>query len=477
MPVFLSRLLRRFLGRRTWLPPVAVFAFVFVTSWPLLALAEPGSAVIRVQNYWWWFIVTASTVGYGDLAPQTPMGRAVGGYVIVGGIATLTALFTQLAAKIERTRGQRMRGTATLHLEDHIVVLGYTPGRTERIVDELLADGGRPVALAAWDETPGHPMPESAVEFVRGDLTDEAVLSRAAVPRAAAVLVDARDDNEALAVALVVTHVAPSTHLVVAIREMSRAEHLRYVRTDVCRIQWHSPRLITEELQDPGISEMYAELMTNGGRNTYSIRLPDAASRTFGHCQQVFGRCFRATVLAVRTDAELLVRWVRRIPPLMHTAIVGVSNMGPLRPRSLSVGLPPAAPHRQPRHPQAESALAHQLAEQHRPARQAEHSASRRHPRSPEGERRDDAGEHGQRSDEQDRSAPSSRHRSPSPEPGCGTPSVFSARRRRYLTKHLRSPEATLHTGGQRQTGRGSPIEVRSACRWQPFSAKTPHPT
>jgi hypothetical protein len=59
--------------------------------------------------------------------------------VIIGGIATLTTLFAKLAEVIEKAKGRRMQGAITLDVADHIVVLGYTPGRTERILDELLA--------------------------------------------------------------------------------------------------------------------------------------------------------------------------------------------------------------------------------------------------------------------------------------------------------------------------------------------------
>ncbi|OZM70553.1 ion transporter [Amycolatopsis antarctica] len=309
MPVFLGRLLARFAILRSWAAPFAVVLFVFATSWPVMALVEPaGSEVVSPANYWWWFVVTASTVGYGDFFPESLGGHLVGVYVIIGGIATLTALFTQLASRIEKAKGRRMQGSAPVSLSGHIAVLGYLPGRSEQIVGELLADAGRAVVLCAWDETSVHPMADQDVDFVRGDLTDSVVLRRAGVERAHSVLIDARDDNEALAIAVTVDHVHAGVHLVVALRDMARAPHLRYVNASVHCVQWHTPRMITEELQDPGISQVYEELVTAGGNSTFSTEIPESmAGVTFGDCQTALGRRYGATVLAARTGAKLLV--------------------------------------------------------------------------------------------------------------------------------------------------------------------------
>ncbi|MBB3083968.1 ion channel [Geodermatophilus sabuli] len=315
----LARLLR--LRLRGWRLPLTVAVGVFLTSWLAMALVEPrGSEIVAPGNYWWYFVVTAATVGYGDLFPVSAGGRAVGLYVIVGGIVTLTLLFTQLAEALQSVRGRRLRGGVTLDLDDHVVLLGYLPGRTERIVAELTAEGRQQVALCAWDEVAENPMPhQDAVHFVRGDLADADVLHRAGIGRARTAVVDARDDNEALAVAVAVDHANPRVHLVVAVRDLRRRENLRYVNPDVQVVQWHMPFLLTEEANDPGITEIYNELMTEGGSgNTYSVRVPAGwPPVAFGEVQSRFGREFGATVLAVRSDDELVVSppWDRPVPP------------------------------------------------------------------------------------------------------------------------------------------------------------------
>jgi voltage-gated potassium channel len=308
VPFLLSRLLARLSMLTKWATPVLVVVFVFVTSWPLMALAEPtGSELVHPANYWWFFVVTSATVGYGDFFPETGFGHVVGVYVIVGGIATITTAFTRLASVLEQAKGRRMRGAISVKASGHVVVLGYVPGRTERMVTQLLSDDCQ-VVLCAWDDGGTHPMPDSGIDFVRGDLAEEETLLRAAVPTAASVLVDARDDNEALAVTVTVHHVNPDAHLVVALRDLDRARLVRRIDDDVQCVQWHAPRMITEELTTPGIAEVYAELMTFGGANTYSVRLPESLGTVrVDHCQTALGRRHGALVLAARTGGRLVV--------------------------------------------------------------------------------------------------------------------------------------------------------------------------
>jgi voltage-gated potassium channel len=319
---FLIHRLSRFLRLRLqgWRLPLAVAVFVFLTSWLAMALVEPaGTGIAAPGTYWWYFLVTSATVGYGDVFPVSTGGRLVGLYVIVGGIVTLTLLFTQLAGALQSIRGRRLRGVVPLDLSDHVVLLGYWPGRTERIVTELTAEGRFQVALCAWDDVHENPFPDQpAVHFVRGDLAHEDVMTRACVQRARTAVIDGRDDNETLAIAVAVDHANPDIHLVAAVRDLGRRDNLRYVNGDVQVVQWHMPFLLSEEATDPGITQIYNDLMSSGGHgNTYSLRVPAGfPHRTFGDCQTHFGRTFGATVLAVRGSDGLVVSppWQTPLP-------------------------------------------------------------------------------------------------------------------------------------------------------------------
>lgn len=203
-----------------------------------------------------------------------------------------------------------MRGSVQLDLTDHVVLLGYTPGRTEKLVAELLAERRLHLVLCAWDEVVENPLAdEPAVQFVRGDLTTIDVMTRACVSRARTAVIDGRDDNETLAIAVAVDHQKPDIHLIAALRDLERREQLGYVNPRVRCVQWHMPALLAEEVTEPGITEVYNDLMSAGGQgNTYSLTVPDGFPHvTFGDFQVRAGQAFAATLVAVRNGDELVV--------------------------------------------------------------------------------------------------------------------------------------------------------------------------
>ena len=198
-----------------------------------MALVEPaGSAIAEPPNYWWYFVVTAATVGYGDFFPVSAGGHVVGAYVIVGGIVTLTLLFTRLADDLQSVRrSRRMRGMVALDLS--------RPRRAARLRARAGPSGwspscrggappGRAVRLGrrpgAPDARGGRPSPSCAA--TSRTPTSWPGPASGAPGRS---VVDGRDDNETLAIAVAVEHANPDVHIVAALRDLGRREHLRYV--------------------------------------------------------------------------------------------------------------------------------------------------------------------------------------------------------------------------------------------------------
>ena len=90
-------------------------ALMYVVEGP-----EHGFTSIPIGIYW--AIVTLTTVGYGDIAPQTPLGQALASLIMITGysiIAVPTGIFTAELSNAMRGAGGLLRDCPTCQKETH----------------------------------------------------------------------------------------------------------------------------------------------------------------------------------------------------------------------------------------------------------------------------------------------------------------------------------------------------------------------
>ncbi|MSU46386.1 MAG: two pore domain potassium channel family protein [Lacunisphaera sp.] len=104
---------------------IGVLLLLSMTSTTWIFWAYEHGLNPRVQTYgdalWWWF-VSSSTVGYGDVAPMTGMGRLVGVVTIIIGIYGYTNFIAITADSLHGMTNQKRLGTATVKATDHVVI-------------------------------------------------------------------------------------------------------------------------------------------------------------------------------------------------------------------------------------------------------------------------------------------------------------------------------------------------------------------
>jgi voltage-gated potassium channel len=99
-----------------------------------IRLADPGN-IHSIGAGLWWSIQTVTTVGYGDIVPETTAGRLVGVIVMVTGIAFLTvttAAVTNLFIEAARKRRSQDTGASA----DEVARLNE---RIDTLIDEVRA--------------------------------------------------------------------------------------------------------------------------------------------------------------------------------------------------------------------------------------------------------------------------------------------------------------------------------------------------
>lgn len=125
--------LRSVLARRSLIYVLCITIFTILAGGTGLTLLEPDTVKGGVADGIWWAIVTATTVGYGDIAPQSLWGRAIAVVIMLAGVG----LVSTLAASITTVFVGQEEGVELQELRDRSI-------RMEAMLEELMrrSDGG-----------------------------------------------------------------------------------------------------------------------------------------------------------------------------------------------------------------------------------------------------------------------------------------------------------------------------------------------
>lgn len=195
--------LRLIMRTRQWVKLlIFVGLFVLFGTVGFYLTESPKHPELTVLDGLWWAIVTMTTVGYGDLYPESPIGRffvAFPAMLAGGGVIAYT--ISVVANYLVEAKHRELRGMNQLDLSKHIVLTNF-PGalKVHDMVQEIRADktkGDIPVVLLTGSI---EELPESlamiGVAFVKGSPINDDALERACVKQAAHCIVFAQDDRD-----------------------------------------------------------------------------------------------------------------------------------------------------------------------------------------------------------------------------------------------------------------------------------------
>ncbi|HZV91614.1 MAG TPA: voltage-gated potassium channel protein [Caldimonas sp.] len=176
-------------------------------------------------------MVTMSTVGYGDIVPQSAEAKLFTVSIIVLGVAVFaTSLTAVIAPMVSRSLLRIVdRKGKTMTREDHFVVVGSTP-----LADNTwreLARRGCPVTRILR-EAPGGDA-DDETDTVIGDASRTDVLKQAGADRATAVLAMMADDSENAFIVLAVKELGGGAQTIAAVNDSRHLSRIKLVQPDV----------------------------------------------------------------------------------------------------------------------------------------------------------------------------------------------------------------------------------------------------
>lgn len=305
---YVRKVLNRHFKQMNWQAMMLLVLLYIAVSWSMLTAA--GEQGLTGSDFLYWLLVTASTVGYGDLSPTTAEGKLiVAFFVIPFGLSLFALTAGKVAAFSAHQWRKGIMGLKQLNLSEHIVVIGWDEQRTPDMLRLLLLEAaqnqGRKICLCVTGAME-NPLP-GEIEFVRAKaFNDDHDMARACLSDASTIIIDTAQDDFTLTAGLYAYGQNSDAHIIAFFRDDSLARLLKEHCPTIECTPSVSTELMVKAAMDPGSSCLHRELLSVAeGMTQFSIQypagMPELSVRDF---YIPLKEHYSATLIAIDLDSD-----------------------------------------------------------------------------------------------------------------------------------------------------------------------------
>ena len=276
----LRKILLSTLRKMSWGSVLGIFLFYAASSWFLL-LSAGEEALIAPQNFFYWLVVTGSTVGFGDLSPTTTLGKwIVTLYVIPVGLSIFAYMVGRIAAFFVAQWRKGVKGLKQLNESEHILVIGWNGSRTMQLIKllikehETIEESIKIVLCVRADiENPF----ADKIEFVKvNSFNKDEDMDRCNIDKAAVIIVDNPEDDLTMTTSLYASHRNPSAHILAYFHDESLVKLLNQHCPNVECMPSVAVEMLAKSAIDPGSSVLHHDLLSvdDEGQAQFSYNIP-----------------------------------------------------------------------------------------------------------------------------------------------------------------------------------------------------------
>ena len=266
----------------------------------------------------WWTIVTFTTVGYGDISPQTLAGKIIASLTMIIGIGFLSNFIATIISMISENQKKRDSGMKTINLKNHLIICGYHPFKTLRFINEFQFNKkfAKTQIVLISPSVESNPFPDRQnITFVKGYSTDEETLIQAGVLQCnkATVMAESFEnhkvDDQIILTVLLIKELNPKVYVTAEVSSSIKKNLLKKAHCDeIITLSALSINLMVQSMQDPGTTQIIEELITNTyGQHLHKNYLPhDFKPQSFFEFSQ-YSLNQGKLVIAIQNHQKILI--------------------------------------------------------------------------------------------------------------------------------------------------------------------------
>ena len=288
----------------TWRGMLSLLLFYMVSSWGLLYLSAE-TALIAPELFFYWLMVTTSTVGYGDFSPQTFAGRLVVAiYIIPVGLSLFAFFIGRIVGLIVDQWQLKVRGYKRVTETGHILIVGWREHSTQQMISllhqEAQINRQRKIVLCV-DKEMQNPSPDK-IDFVRvSSFSAENEMQRANLAQAETIIVCAASDDVTFTTALFCQKRNPTAHMIAWFDDERLGDLLKEHCAHIEIAPSLHEELMVKAAMDPGSIQLHLDLLSIETPMTQFSTTYSATQVSFETLFYKFKNDWQATLIAVKT--------------------------------------------------------------------------------------------------------------------------------------------------------------------------------
>jgi voltage-gated potassium channel len=277
------------------------------------------------HNLWdsvWWALVTAFTVGYGDIRPITVGGRIIGIVVMISGVTLVSLITATISSIFVARRIREDQGLESIDYEEHIIICGWN-GRAEAIIETFftLAKGKIPKIILVNELSEEEinsvldRFRKYKVKFIRGDYTRNAPLERANIKMAQSIILLPNlyqyeplvADEKTLLATLNIKSSFPKKKVIAFIMNPENEVHIKRAKADdVIVSDQFMDYFVASDVLEPGLLNVVSNLLTaKGDHRLATAPIPSRfKGKQFAELAEFFKNQHNLLVLGVLLEVE-----------------------------------------------------------------------------------------------------------------------------------------------------------------------------
>lgn len=212
-------------------------------------------------SYGYYYTVTASTIGYGDMSPSTEYGQLFAAiFLIPVAVSIFATLITKAIATMTNEIQKIKDGYGDFSkTKNHTLLVGCNPKQTDKLLREI--EKSEVIVVTSDDCRPS----DQNIHVVRAEsLANTDDLLRAGIKGANRIVVMGNNDQETLLASLAVTSlVDKNIHVVAYFDSQKTADILEANCKNVETVTDNSIAQLARSLDDPGASHVIGNLVSN----------------------------------------------------------------------------------------------------------------------------------------------------------------------------------------------------------------------